>query len=299
MPLSFMQQNPASAEPNTLRYRLHKALHNTQPGRSFDNVHASDLTRYDWCGRRRFILLLKNIGPKDDNLTAADRAVFDFGHAVQQVATGWFAEAGMAVGDWRCVYCSCMHRMQYRPYKCTKCGCGTFEYAERRFVSQISGISCGIDLLISDMGSKLRVVEIKSVLKDDFVKLVGPLQEHRLRTRLYLRLVQESADEDRFRIDPEIGYVLYVCKGGYVKDHEVMKWKFGDQGYTPFKDFVVERNDAETDALCTQPTAYKQAREAGVIPAGICTSQFDTAAKKCFVCQECFSGKYPVGSKII
>jgi hypothetical protein len=299
MALTFLKTHPVKAPPNTLRWHLHKNMAVTEPGRDLRTLHASDMTKEIFCPRNRMLALISGTKPKSERLGAATVATYAFGRAVETLVVQWFADAGMAVGDWQCLACKSMLHMQTKPEKkCHRCGFEAgHKYIERRFVSAISGVSCGVDLLINTVGPKLRVVEIKSMLKEDFKKLAGPLAEHKLRTNLYMRLVHESADEDRHNIDTETAYVIYVCKGGYESNAEVMTWSFGDWGYTSFKDFEIARDDSQTDALVEGPIAYKAAAASKTLPAGICMSPHDPRAKKCMMSTHCFSGKYPVGAK--
>jgi DNA-directed RNA polymerase subunit RPC12/RpoP len=297
--LSFISTQPATAEPNTLRYRLHKLLSGKQPGRSLHTLHASDLTRETpaFCPRRRVIQIVSNMKPPDEHVRASDAVTHEYGLAIERMAVSWFAAGGMAVGDWQCVVCKNIAQMTYVPVECPECHHKvSYGLVQRRFRSALTGASCGIDVLVSGMSAKLRVVEIKSIQKDDFKKLVGPLAEHRLRTNLYLRIVAESADEDRHKIDLQTAHVLYVVKGGWGEQvAEVKNWKFGDQGWTPFKDYEVKRDDEATDAVYHRALEYRQAMEQKKIPAGICSSMHDAQAKACPVSAQCFGGKFPVG----
>lgn len=297
MPPSFVSTHPAAAEPNSLRYKLHKQIRNTKPGRDLKNLHASDMTK-GFCPRERQIINLKEMGPKDEWNQASLQMVYDLGNAVERIVIHHASEACLAYGDWRCDQCNRIHAWCERPTRCNDCDCARLSYHGRRFYSAASGISCGIDLLVRGFGPKLRVVEIKSVQKDDFRKLVAPLAEHKIRTNLYMRIVSESGDPDAQLIDTEQAFVMYVDKGGYgILDGEVAKWKLGDRGYSPFKEFVVKRDDAQTDGMCERAATYRKAIFDKVICAGICVGPTDAPAKSCRVAQDCFSNKFPVGAK--
>jgi hypothetical protein len=299
MPVSFLHTHPAKAEPNSLRYRLHKHLNFSRPGRDPAVLHASDMTgdKY-FCGRQRVIMNLKGMQPTVQYINMSTRAVYEFGDDVERRAVAWFAEAGMAVGNWICP-CSKTYFMCHRPILCVGCGARgrTFRYDQRRFASATSHISCGVDLFVSGMGPKLRIVEIKSAMKEDFVKILGPMAEHRERTNLYMHCVETSADSDKDKIDTTVAHVFYVCKGGYVKDEEVSQWKFGDGGFTPIKDYEIPRDNDMIAQHISTACEYQIQKQNKVIPQRICCSSGDKPAKGCPVVQDCWGSKFPAGSK--
>lgn len=286
----------SEAEPNSLRYHLHKALRSSKPGRDLKNLHASDMTK-GFCPRERLIRVIKGMEPDKEHINAPQQMVFDLGNAVESIVVRRAAEAGIAYGDWQCPRCDLIYRWRTRPERCTDCGSQSFVYRTRRLYSEKSGISCGIDLLVRLSPDRLTCVEIKTMQKDDFKKLVAPLAEHKLRTNLYMRIARESADEGAKMIDHEQALVLYVDKGGYgILDGTLLVWKMGDK-FSPFKEFVVKRDDSMTDEMSIRAAAYKQALLTKTICAGICTGPVDGPAQKCRVAKDCFSGAFPTGAK--
>ncbi len=163
-------------------------------------------------------------------------------------------------------------------------------YEEMRFESPSTGASCGIDLLVKTGEPKLRILEIKSMKEDEFKALVAPKAEHKQRTNLYMRLVEEAGYGHM--IDCQRATVFVVSKGFGVQDEEIKKWGFGDS-YTPFKEFEVVRNDADTDERFERARMLKRYRDEGVMPLGVCPTSYCKRAKDCDVVHACFSGKYP------
>jgi hypothetical protein len=298
--LEFLKIKPPEFQPEgSLKYILHRTMAGTQEGRDLSTLHASDFVDKDFCPRRRLIkrLIGKTLTP-DQHLKTSNQMVFALGHAVADIVIEQSALAGIAIGDWCCRACGYVHRMQHLPQACLKCKCPAMLYHERRFVSSLSGISCGIDLVVGGLGSKWKIVEIKSIGQEDFRKLVAPLGGHRVRTNLYMRIIEESTDTDRFNIDTHNAIVLYVDKGGFgVKCPDVANWKFGDNGFSPFKEFHVKRDDSDTDLYDALAKEYRASLHSKTICTGICTSQSDGPAKNCIVRQQCFSTQFPVGSK--
>ena len=142
-------------------------------------------------------------------------------------------------------------------------------------------------------------VEVKTIGPEDFKKLEAPLAEHRLRTNLYLRCIDESSDELRSHVRTDIAKVLYVSKGGYgCSDESVCKWGFRDQKYSPFKEFTITRNDADTQSYCDKALALKVFRDNPLplaerpLPARICPNALVKRATYCPKMKDCFSEKF-------
>jgi len=279
-----------------LRFMLHEHLGGFEAPRSLRKVHASELTRPEgFCPRFYALADTAKVKPKDEWVGAADVATFQLGRMWQDSIVHWFADMGRAVGHWKCLACNQLHEFQKRPMKCTSCNSRAFEPVEVRFESAISGASCGIDMMV-DVGDPLLLpVEIKSMAKEQFKDLHAPLAEHRLRTALYLRLIDESEHAWSGLVQTRRAKVFYVCKGGYVADPELGRWGLPDR-YSPFKEFEIGRDDAQTDALVARAKVVKDFR-AGLIgmPTGICSSAMAKRAKACSLCKLCFSGDHPPG----
>jgi hypothetical protein len=298
--LDFLKIKPPEFQPQgSLKYILHKTMAGTQEGRDLGTLHASDFVDKDFCPRRRLIKrLMGKVLTPDQHLKTSNQMVFALGHAVADIVVGQAALAGIAIGDWKCCGCGETYRMVHKPDLCGDCKATMFIHRERRFVSQLSGISCGIDLLVSTLGPKWKIIEIKSMGQEDFRKLVAPLGGHRVRTNLYMRIIEESTDDNRHMIDTENAIVLYVDKGGFgIKCPDVATWKFGDNGFSPFKEFHVKRDNSDTDLYVKLAQEYREAVQTKTICTGICTSQSDGPAKACIVRQQCFSTVFPVGGK--
>jgi hypothetical protein len=259
-------------------------------------VHASELTRAEgFCPRFYALADASKARLKDQWLGAADVATFQLGRMWQDSIVHWFADMGHAVGHWKCLACNQLHEFQKRPARCAGCGSRAFRPEEVRFESAVSGASGGIDMMV-DVGDPLLLpVEIKSMAKDQFKELLAPLAEHRLRTALYLRLIDESEHHWSSLVQTDRAKVLYVCKGGYVADPELRRWGLADR-YSPFKEFDVGRDDAQTDEPSRRARVVKDYRSGQVpMPAGICSNALARRARQCPLCKVCFSGDHPPG----
>ena len=181
---SFLKKLADLVPGNDLKFLLHSHLHVHDPHRGVETVHASELTKEGFCPRFYALADVTQAKLPDEWLTTSDSATFFLGRTLQDAVVTWFAEMGRAVGHWKCVSCSHLHQFQPRPVKCVKCACRKFEPEEVRFVSAVSGASCGIDMLVTRGKPLLRVVEIKTIDKDVFKGLVPASPEERTHSRL-------------------------------------------------------------------------------------------------------------------
>lgn len=303
MALKFIVKAPLPLEPDeSLMKILHKTIPMFEERRPKTNVHASDVvdSKLKFCAREYALYLLApETKQKSDFICTALKLTFDFGNDTQRRLNEEYL-VDRAYGDWKCRVCGEEKKFCKKPTVPCKyakegiiCNWG---YEEIRVTSNDSGITGGIDLLV-DMGvkgSKLKVVEVKTLAKEQFEKLQVALPEHRLRTNLYLRLIEESSHPHKKKIDTESSIILYIIKGYGQKSAKVQSWKLHDSATSPYKEFVVQRNDAHTDNLSLEAKQYKDFVEGNApIPSQICTNQKCERAKECAIATLCFSGKYP------
>lgn len=303
--MNFIESMVPAGTPGatTLMWHLHKHLAKRDPARPLVVTHASDVTSEDWCPRR-VALLFQNptIEVKGSYATAVDRLVWAFGHATEDIVINWLAEAGLAIGDWRCDRCLFLTKFTPRPKFCTNCDTkdadSRFSYEETRVTGYPSGIGCGLDLFVKlPHKAKLTIVEIKSLKQDQFQVLKAPVGEHRLRTNLYMRCLDEGDFEHKDKVDTEEALVFYVCKQGWgVKDDRIPAMGFGEKGFTAFKEFPVTRDDSQTQYLIDKSVPLEEwkaevretrnlMREA---PKGICPNVLCPRAQDCEVREKCF-----------
>ena len=164
-------------------YNKHRGVH---------EIHASDLTKDEgFCPKEFAILYYNGKTKKGYGIAAAMTHTFDMGRDIEARIQNQYL-LDFAVGDWKCTSCGDMKLFQKKP----KTGCHRedinciWRYSEVRLIA--SSITGGIDLFVDVGKPKLRMVEIKSIIKEDFANLKAPLAEHRLRTNLYLRMIADS-----------------------------------------------------------------------------------------------------------
>lgn len=288
----------AKGETTSLKLRLHKYLHRKTPGRSLANLHASDVTKSDFCPRRHAILWKLGHKQADESMTLSQELTFSIGRSVQDQLVAWFAEMGIAVGDWECAACGKTQTFCKRPASC-QCGSKKWIAHEVRFTSPITGISGGFDML-ADMGEpKLRLVEIKTIKPEEWEKLVMPLAEHRQRTNLYMQLVRESTSPNKHKINTDSAVVFYVSKGGYGKKDATLAAAGAFDSFSPIKEFVIPYQPEMVATVCEKAKVYTDYRRGLVgMPcrhAG-CTDVLSKQAQKCEARVACFGQLFPVGA---
>lgn len=291
--MAFLRKLKIPPHDKTLKYNLHKHLSRYETARPLKKVHASELTKPEgFCARFYALADLTHYEPKDEFLTTSLSMTYSMGRVLQDFVVNAFADMGKCIGHWRCMACNKLHTFKPRPTACKACGCKGFKPEEVRFESAISGASCGVDMLVNLGFPKLIPVEIKTIKNEDFRKLAGPLAEHKLRTNLYLRLIAESDSDYVAHVDTTQARVIYIDKGAYgIADQTLKVMGLWDQ-FSPFKEFEIERDDSQTDALVAMAMKVKEFRTTKAIPKGICASSMAKRASDCHLRKACFSGEF-------
>lgn len=300
--------------------RLKMNVAGFQPHRDRSVLHASDVTKPDFCPRQWALMDLLGKDKKDEYISAALQATFDVGTATARLVTDkWLGSS--AIGHWDCRTCGAQCSFCSKPEPgCKHQGNCNWEYREVNFVSQEYGISGSIDVMV-DLGIlKVTATELKIIRPEDFEKIAQPLPEHEIRTALYLKLISDSNSVYKEKINLHQARVLYVSRG-YGKAHPEY-----NKEILPWKEFIVERNDERVFPILFMAKQLKRFRDGywngddkhiasphdadghhsmgtvgskfgwmAVIPSGICSLPTDKYAKTCITCQSCFSGEYPAG----
>lgn len=267
--------------------KLH--LGGPRPGRSMKVLHASDVTKTDFCPRRWAFFDVLDKDPPMDQVSTALAVTFDMGLAAERMLVEeWAGES--VVGNWLCRYCGDQRSMVSHPSGHCKDGRKHWWQYRQLVVNEtdLHGIQGGIDALFNIGAPQLVVTEIKILNTKEFEDILVPMPEHRLRTSLYLRILDESQHPFRDKINLTEARVVYISRG-YGKLHP--QWN----EILPFKEFIVKRNDADLAEALKRAEELKTFRQTGLMPHGICMTAFDKIAKGCSVCQVCFSGQYPAG----
>jgi hypothetical protein len=274
--------NAALQKPAILNM-LEDRLRGFEPERSTEPLHISAIVEgeLEFCARAVVLHEANEIKYRDHYVNSARRVAFDHGNALKDMlAEKWLGD--VAVGVWHCVVCQSKHVFSQRPAKPCKCGAELWRYGEEEFIDEESGAAGHIDLFLP-INQKLVAVEVKTLDKDEFAMLKAPMAAHRARTCCYLTIIARSGREEVSRIDLSHARVLYVSKG-YGKKNE------NTGTVLPFKEFVVERNDATSEPYLKKARLVKAYRDHLKVPDRICVLPSDKRAKVCRVCKQCFGG---------
>jgi hypothetical protein len=263
-----------------------------RPGRDRSVLHASDVTKPNFCPRKWALMDIEGTKSSPEYANTATRATWDIGSMTARVLIeNWAGEH--VVGNWMCRRCHQQRTMCSKPKgMCSIGGKHDWAYEEVVFVSKEYGISGSIDALFDVGKPKLVVTELKIMAPEEFATLLAPLPEHRIRTSLYLKLIADSGTPYLDRFNLHEARVLYVSRG-YGKKNE----KFGE--VLPFKEFSVHRDDGGLLDLLAKVQSLKKFREIGVVPCGICNTALDKPAQTCKLCKTCFSGDYPPNHQLV
>src|SRR6188508_1022472 len=258
-------------KPSVLRL-LHAETTSSQTARDPKVLHASDLTddQKSFCPREFALMRRVGVRKKPKYINPSLRMTFDEGMDKQNRITNDYLRDYM-VGPWSCVLCGSTEEWHVGPPADTGCKRGTHAwwYQEPVFTHP-SGFSGSIDGLIAFNAKTIRPLEVKILKGDELLVLKAPMAEHRIRTRLYLRLIAESTNNPhRDSIDTSCAHLLYVMRGfGRVVDGVM----------TPFLEFTVSRDDTDTDHYIELAE-----RASAGMPTGICGTALDKRAKNCKV----------------
>ena len=269
---------------NTVIQLIRDNLSGFKKERSHKTVHASSVTKSGFCPRLYALLDIHGEKPKDTYLPAALQATFDVGNAVGDlVREEWVGDA--SVGNWHCKKCNTMKTFQHKPAKnipCSNYGYCDWKYEEIAFECIDTGVSGSIDLIIDLGNPKYTIVELKIIAPTLFEKLAAPLAEHRIRTSLYINLIEHSNHAYKGAIDVQNAKILYVSRAHGKKHPE-----YGE--VLPFKEFDIKRDDASTEKMLNLAKQVKTFREDGIMPDRVCEDNSCPLAKECSMRKECWS----------
>lgn len=267
---------------------LHKALTIVDPPRPWHGVpHASELTNSNRFCPRELVLshhLNKKTYPR--KIEAPMKITFDEGKDKQaRFNNEWLVDR--MVGTWECRHCQNMLPWGKKPKWCS-CSHPDWRYREMVFMYPGAGITGSIDAILDVGKPKLRAVEFKIMDKDLWIDLKAPLAEHRVRSKLYLEILEADPTVAHLQIDTSRIHVIYCMRGFGKKD--ALKGRI-----SPFKEYIVHKDSVEADFYVRMGVAVKRSKDLGwsYFPSGICSTMFDKRCQSCTVPKECFSGKYP------
>lgn len=272
---------------------LKNHLGGQEQGRSMKVVHASDVTKADFCPRRWALFDIFQKDPQIQFVGTALSVTFQMGLLAETaLIEDWAGEA--VVGNWMCRFCCEQRSMVPKPSGfCSDGRKHWWKHIQMILDASAYGIQGAPDALFNIGAPKLVIAEIKTLNPKDFDDILAPLPEHRLRTNLYMKVMEDSMHPHKEKINTQEARVLYISRGFGKLNAE---WN----EILPFKEFVVKRNELDLNEFLKRAKALKVFRgDQKVMPGGICSTALDKYAKQCSVCTPCFSGKYPAGKPVV
>ena len=291
--MNFLKRSVDKVGKLIIKDMLHARVGGSEPARGQHTIHASDLTKetnhwgVGYCPREVRLREVVEDAPKrpPQFLPVATAVTFNEGRDKQKrLNEDWLID--VMYGDWTCVACGEQRKECKVPkHLVSSTHRHVWQYDEWRVIDYISKTSGGIDAIVDVGKKKLLIIECKIMKADDFKALVAPLSEHRVRTRLYLRQIAGSRQKFAKKIETDYGIILYIMRGHGCKQD--------DGKISPFKEFVVERDDSEVQHYLGMAHALTLSRQDDKIyPAGVCANQMDSRATKCPLAKTCFSTKF-------
>ena len=300
MTLSFVKG--IEKAPVSVKHMIHRKLAGMEAPRPHRPLRASTLLKkgYEFCPREHALMDLGQSQIKAEFVGTSLRYTFDHGKDAEKRVRNVYLRQE-AVGHWKCRVCKHVdpafgHCPDPKP--CPKCGYKFhWEYLEPEFDHAATEVQCHIDVLVKVPDrTKLHLLELKTMAGDEFKKLAAPLAEHKLRTNLYLQLIAQSDWEGTQRVDTSEASILYVSKAFGCKDEGLSIAKVKDAPFSPFKEFIIKRDDTLNEVTMARARVLKVWRDLPKpdgLPGGICQSTMDVRAKQCGACVACFSAKFP------
>ena len=235
---------------------------------------------------RRYALMIRGGGAKQEQVRSADRLCWAIGRAVEHHIREQFISAvgEIVLGKWVC-YCGKLQRegLQDLSFKCESCGGSAKNYRELGVFDHDYRIVGSPDLpyLRPDIG-KVRVVEIKSINKNAFEKLTNPNMDHVYQALIYRRLFKKND----ISVDDSVT-VLYGSKD----------YSFRGSPYLEFTIKETEQHRTVLDGMwqkAAEVRDFLKAEEGDEKPKlpprlAVCASSTDTKPKGCDQCHACFS----------
>lgn len=282
-----------------ISHMIHRELAGWEEPRSSKNIHASDLFKdHEFCPRERAFIDMGLVKVKPSFIGTALKITFAHGRNLEySLRNEWLRK--YMVGFWECGACGHNHEVfgKAPKVKCPVCTFNQWRYKEVRVLDAESGVSGGIDGFV-DMGEMaLRVLELKSMDKDEHKKLIAPLAEHKVRTALYLKLLSVHNAPWVERVNKSVASILYISKSFGFKDESLKAAGIVDAPFSPFKEYQVERDDSLFGDVLNRAKALTHWRKgecsSSGLPAGVCPNGLCNRAQKCSAVSPCWSGNYP------
>lgn len=253
-----------------------------RPAREGDYLHVSDLLHK--CLRKKVLGQHYGTPALPERLSISDLMAFAQGDAIHDVAKALVRDGSPAL-TWGRWHCTCKNLRHEEPCTyaetdpediCEYCGTPTNVYEEVPMRDEDTMIVGTPDLLLYFRElDAFHITEIKSMSHKMFQELARPLPEHVLQVIFYWWLMRKLG----YRITDQVSIIYFT------KDYLFVGKNYKEFMITP------EQEIHRLDRYIADAYAYKAAkvdRDAN-LPARVCQAEHSTEAKKCSMCEICFS----------
>jgi hypothetical protein len=110
-----------------------------------------------------------------------------------------------------------------------------------------------------------------------------------------MRLAHESHLDESEKVNTKEAHILYVSKSFGFKDTSISEAGIADAPFSPFKEYLVTRDDSLCESVVQRARVVKIVSEkSGVgVPCGVCKNGMDKRAQSCSVIKHCWNGVHP------
>ena len=282
---------------NSIRRLLHQrfAFEQGEFDRGVDHVHASSLTNPDvgWCPREAVYAKQAPTPPhKTQTISASLSYTFEQGRWCESLIRDTLRD--LIWGNWQCNFCKKLTEGVMEPKTCTHCDQGIqgMTYVEVALRGPMDLIGSP-DLLLKIDGL-FTIVELKILSAADFKSLKAPKPEHRLRTQLYVDLLEYGIEQQILPINTPLdfnlskAFVLYTSRGFGCMDPTLVDDGIHEK-FTPWKCYPVARNLNVWSDSMNKLSSRHNALLGGPLPERICDVQACKRAGQCSYTKKCFS----------
>ena len=278
---------------NLVKLLLQETYQNNATKRVGTYIHASQITRSDFCARQKHLINHHNV-KVTEAIGSALTATFETGKVLQDITTNtWLKEH--VWGHWVCGRCGFTWNYTFRPTHCANCPPNQaklrkkFEYREVMMRSHKLRMVGSVDFFIQPPASPLLyLVEHKIMSPTMFKDLKAPLSEHAKRTRLYLAMTDLIPDHLLPAPLAENGIVLYISRGHGTYNPIASTIGTANDSYSPWRQFRVKRDDKQLKPMIEIAQVYA-ATNHKTCPR-VCASIKEGIDRGCPVAKHCFDG---------
>lgn len=235
---------------------------------------------------------------KTDWVSVQSKVTFGLGNALHSYVQNSPEVFGdRRLGFWKCLACGKIRYFGKPPRaQCDKCGARVEATIYEEYTLQVESpviVSGHPDLFLDCGKNRMRVLELKSMKKENFLELRYPLVDHVWQILTYMRLCNRSKRPPPQKVDEKVGYILYVSKGQTANN--VLPYKMFPIVYdeSTFR-LIVDRLLLYKKGIQQYPKSLPECHKDCMSKDKTKMNDFGYRAKACPVLQECkrfFRGK--------